>query len=69
MKQDASVATRFTDYMTLQQPIDAGFVLEQVLDLVAIEHGGREGLRQFCSSLEHSAGGTRWADEICHAFE
>jgi hypothetical protein len=69
VKRHAEAASRLADYMTPEQPIDTGFVLARVLELVAIERGGKEGLRRFCTSLKYSSGGTGWADEVYQAFE
>ena len=69
VKQYGQVAVRLADYMTPKQPIDSGFVLGRVLEVVAIERGGKEGFRGFCTSLKHSTGGTGWAEEIHHAYQ
>ena len=69
VKQHATVALRLSDYMTPQQPIDTGFVLGRVLEVVAITRGGKEGLLRFCTSLRYSSGGSGWANEIFSAYQ
>jgi hypothetical protein len=69
VRKHAKAASRLADYITPEHSIDTGFVLARVLELVAIERSGKEGLRRFCTSLKYSSGGTGWADEIYHAFE
>jgi hypothetical protein len=41
VKQHATVASRVSDYMTPKQPIDTGFILGRVLEVVAITRGGK----------------------------
>jgi hypothetical protein len=69
VKRHGYDAVRLADYLTPKQPIDTGFLLGLVLELVAIERGGKEGLRCFYSSLKYSTRGTQYADEIYHVFE
>lgn len=69
VKKHGPVAARLADYMAPKQPIDSGFVIGRVLEAVAIERGGKEGLRSFCTSLKYSTGDTGWAEEIYHAYQ
>ncbi len=63
VKKHASVASRLTDYSSPQQPIDSGFIIGAILEVVAIERGGKEGLRRFFDSLKYSSRGSALADE------
>lgn len=62
-------AVKLTDYVSPQGPIDSGFILGLVLEIVAIERGGREGVREFHRDLQFSGGGQGWADEMFEAYQ
>ena len=61
-------AAALTNYVTPQGPIDNGFLLGKVVDIVAIERGGLEGIRELNEGLKFSSGGRAWADEMFEAY-
>lgn len=61
-------AAALTNYVTPQGPIDNGFVLGMVVDIMAIERGGQEGIRELNDGLKFSSGGRAWADEMFEAY-
>ena len=69
VKKHAAVASRLTDYRSPQNPIDSGFIIGAVLELVAIERGGKEGLRRFFDSLKYSSRGSTLSDEVFREYE
>jgi hypothetical protein len=69
VKKHASVASRLTDYRSPQHPIDSGFIIGAVLELVAIERGGKEGLGRFFDSLKYSSRGSTLSDEVFREYE
>ena len=69
VKEHAAIASRLCDYLSPEGPVDAGFVLARVLEIVAIERGGKQGLVSFCTSLKYSSGGAGWAAQIFNAYE
>jgi len=62
-------AVKLTNYVTPQGPIDNGFLLGMVIDIVAIERGGQEGIRELNEGLKFSSGGRAWADEMFEAYQ
>jgi hypothetical protein len=69
VRKFGEAALKLTDYVTPQGPIDTGFILGMVLEIVAIERGGREGVREFNTGLKYSSGGHSWADEMYDAYQ
>jgi hypothetical protein len=69
VKKHASVASRLTDYSSPLQPIDSGFIIGAILEIVAIERGGKEKLQRFFDSLKYSSCGSALADEIFRQYE
>ncbi len=69
VKKHGSVASRLTDYRSPQQPIDSGFIIGAVLEVVVMERGGKEGLRRFFDSLKYSSRESTLADEIFREYE
>lgn len=69
VRRYASVATRLSDYLSPQGSIDAGFILSRVLDVTAIERGGKAELIRFHESLRYSTGGARFAADMYKYYE
>ncbi len=69
VRKFGEAAVKLTDYVTPQGAIDTGFILGMVLEIVAIDRGGKEGVRAFHRDLQFSGGGQGWADEMFEAYQ
>jgi hypothetical protein len=69
VKKHASTASRLSDYLTPQQPIDSCFVLGRVIEVVALERGGEDELRRLLGSLKYSSVDSGYVKEIVAAYQ
>jgi hypothetical protein len=60
----SGVASRISDYLRPEGPIDVAFILSLVLDVAVIEQGGLSKLIKYREALRFSSGGRWWAEEI-----
>lgn len=60
----AGVASRISDYLRPEGPVDVAFVLTLVLDIAVIEEGGLSRFIEYREALRFSSGGKWWAQEI-----
>jgi hypothetical protein len=60
----SGVATRISDYLQPEGPIDVAFILTLVLDVSVIEQGGLSQFIEYREALRFSSGGKSWAEEI-----
>lgn len=69
VRKFGEAAVKLTDYVTPQGSIDTGFILGMLLEIVAIERGGKEGVRELHRDVQFSGGGQGWADEMFEAYQ
>ena len=69
VRKHAGVASRLCDYLLPTGPVDTGFILSRVLEVTAIDRGGKDGIARFYESLRYSSGGAGRGEEMFKYYE
>ena len=68
VRKHAGVASRLCDYLLPTGPVDTGS-FRRVLEVTAIDHGGKDGIARFYESLRYSSGGAGRGEEMFKYYE